>query len=219
MALALRDNIFYCIANNRVALLDLKANALFCLPDSLDSPFQAWAGGDPDQAMHLEPLLRRGILVRSEAGVPPRPPCLETPSRTWDSASARSPSSIGVLGAISDQIATMAMLKCIPIHILLGHTAAQKKAARHRTDPIGDPGAIRALSEMFGSRAFIGTQNKCVRWSIAITRHLRGVQAYPDLVFGIRMAPFSAHAWVQCKDMILSDTADHAAQYTPLLVI
>ena len=220
MGFALREGVHYCVANQRVALLDLNANALFCLPPDLDDSFQSWACGDTDQAYKLEPLFDRGILVRTNSEQAPAPcPKLTFPRRTWDPFLAPSPSAPGVLAAVGTQVATMAALKLMPISRLLKRMASRKQAAILRADPTADPKALRALTEMAASRAFVATQDKCVRWSIAMSRHLRGAQAYPELVFGIRLEPFSAHAWVQFEDMILSDTADHAAQYTPLLVV
>jgi hypothetical protein len=52
-----------------------------------------------------------------------------------------------------------------------------------------------------------------------MVRYLRRHQYFPDLVLGVRMMPFAAHAWVQDGDTVLNDTVDYVSAYTPILVV
>src|SRR3546814_14690928 len=47
----------------------------------------------------------------------------------------------------------------------------------------------------------------CILWR-------RGIDA--DVYFGVRLAPFLAHAWVQRCDMLLSDPLNTVGEYTPV---
>jgi hypothetical protein len=42
----------------------------------------------------------------------------------------------------------------------------------------------------------------------------RGLPA--DLYFGVRIAPFAAHCWVQSGDCLLSDPFDIVREFTPV---
>ncbi|ESQ84210.1 hypothetical protein AEAC466_10725 [Asticcacaulis sp. AC466] len=77
----------------------------------------------------------------------------------------------------------------------------------------------RIIERYLASRRFISAQNECLRWSIAMVRYLRAYGYYPNLVLGVRMMPFGAHAWVQDGDTVLNDTVEQVSAYTPILVV
>jgi hypothetical protein len=54
---------------------------------------------------------------------------------------------------------------------------------------------------------------------LALVDFLAYLHFYPDLVIGVRLAPFSFHAWVQFGDIVLNDEVDTVRPYTPILVV
>jgi hypothetical protein len=40
-----------------------------------------------------------------------------------------------------------------------------------------------------------------------------------DLVIGVKLAPFRAHAWVQWRDLLVNEQADVTRLFTPILVV
>jgi len=216
MGFALRDDVYYCIANGQVVLLDLRANKLFCLPPAADSAFQCLMETTPTREAHadaLEPLISQGVLCEApgEGLVGPRTrpvsPLRDLPMRLPQATLA------GTLCATVRQLLIMADLRSRPIYAVLGDIRTAKAGQCQRRTNLADPSTQKRLAAMLATRRIIATEDKCLRWSIAMTRHLGINGAYPDLVFGVRMKPFSAHAWVQDGDIVLNDSADHAILY------
>lgn len=51
---------------------------------------------------------------------------------------------------------------------------------------------------------------------VALCRQ-RGIEAM--LVLGIRDLPFSAHAWVQHRQLVVNDTLERVSLFTPILAM
>ena len=66
------------------------------------------------------------------------------------------------------------------------------------------------------ARLLLPAKTLCVPDSLTLACILwrRGIDA--DVYFGVRLAPFLAHAWVQRGDMLLSDTLNTVGEYTPV---
>ena len=223
MGFALRQDVYYCIANRKVALLDLRSDALFSLPPAADGAFQrlvensSATGADTDA---LSSLLRRGLLVETEGdGFDAPRPLAAIPLNDLRQDDLPKARLTDLMAATCRQVQTIAELRLRPVHKILADCRTRKATAKRRVETLSDRSALHSVAGMLASRRLIATQDKCLRWSLAMAQHLALHHAYPDLVFGIRMQPFAAHAWVQAGDIVLNDSADHAMHYTPLLVI
>ena len=76
------------------------------------------------------------------------------------------------------------------------------------------------LAEAFRRAALItGSLNQCLAISIAMTRKAIANNLDVDLVMGVRLRPFQAHAWIQHGDLLLSDELDTVIPFTPILLI
>lgn len=66
------------------------------------------------------------------------------------------------------------------------------------------------------ARLYVPARRRCVPDSLALMRCLwrRGYDA--ELYFGVRLAPFAAHCWVQRDDLLLSDPLDIVREFTPV---
>jgi hypothetical protein len=56
----------------------------------------------------------------------------------------------------------------------------------------------------------------CVPDSLALARYLWKRDIDCEVIFGVRLDPFAAHAWVQSGDLLLSDNINVVADYTPV---
>jgi hypothetical protein len=66
---------------------------------------------------------------------------------------------------------------------------------------------------------FFDAKNACLRDSLTFIEFCALYNVYPTLVFGIRMEPFSAHAWVQDGPMVLNDSLPHVVTFLPILAV
>jgi hypothetical protein len=71
------------------------------------------------------------------------------------------------------------------------------------------------------SRAAVMTNslNECLAVSIAIVRRAIASGIDAQLVLGVKLRPFQAHAWAQAGPTLISDQFDTVACFTPILVV
>ncbi len=84
----------------------------------------------------------------------------------------------------------------------------------------------RALKPKADARRLIGVFEEFRPWfprrrvclfdALALFRFMvmRGLR--PDVVFGVRTAPFAAHCWVEWQGRLAGDSSDHCASFTPI---
>ena len=75
----------------------------------------------------------------------------------------------------------------------------------------------RVTAAFQAARHFFPATDQCLARSIAMKRVLASQGCHADLVIGVAL-PFSAHAWVQFGDEVLTDPLDLVEPYTPILV-
>lgn len=65
-------------------------------------------------------------------------------------------------------------------------------------------------------RPWFPRRRVCLFDALALFRFMvmRGLK--PDIVFGVRTAPFAAHCWVEWQGRLASDSSDHCASFTPI---
>lgn len=211
----------YCVASDHVVFLDLRADRYFALPPSTASAFLRALQGEqlgPTDHAALSPLLVRGLISPSACDQDSRSPAVtETP---LSELAPFTPARINLanLGtALLAHAQASVELKAFKLGKTIDRIAKQKVRilSRRGATPDLDPAV---LSAFLTTRRLVPSQNQCLRWSIAAIHYLSHHQQFPQLVLGVRMRPFHAHAWVQEGSMVLNDTVDFVSLYTPILV-
>jgi Transglutaminase-like superfamily len=59
----------------------------------------------------------------------------------------------------------------------------------------------------------------CLFDSLALLEFLASYRAFPRIVFGVVADPFQAHCWLQEGDVVINDSLEKVARYTPILCI
>lgn len=59
----------------------------------------------------------------------------------------------------------------------------------------------------------------CLFHAITLLNYLACSRIFPQLVIGVRLNPWTAHAWVQSEEFVLDSTPEQVRFYTPILVI
>ena len=78
----------------------------------------------------------------------------------------------------------------------------------------GGPARVARAYER--AKLFRASANRCLPRSLAMARRLASLRCDALLVIGVRAQPFAAHAWVQSGDIVLNETPDEVARYTPI---
>jgi hypothetical protein len=222
MAVALKQDLSFCISNNHTVFLDLDADRYFCLPPALNAAFSRLLKRDAtfDEAdTDISALLKTGLFTTgSFVQMPIRP---VEHSRPTQSAleDTFSTSTLGLMAAAAtSQFATTVHLRKRSLPTVI-ERLRRRKAAMDRTASSLAETSLRRLYSFLALRRVIPNQNRCLQRSIALFEFLSQGGTSPDLVIGVRMQPFAAHAWVQIGDMVLNDHLDEVLLYTPILVV
>lgn len=100
-----------------------------------------------------------------------------------------------------------------PFPILI---AAEAQAPVHLSDQERLIGATATFRRLL---PWVPFQGVCLFRSLMLRAYLRRAKLSASLVIGCRTWPFEAHCWLQAGDLVLDDTADHVASFTPLMVV
>lgn len=218
MAFRLREGVHYCVANGDLAFLDLKADRYFCLPKDQERILADWfdRGASAPCPTALEPLVARGLIVGAVESCQPSP--VRVGAASSDLAAPPGGSVIGQISAVLSRRSAVRELRTKPVSAIIASVRAAKAQAiqAHHVRPVAE--LMPDLGAYLSSRWLMPTHDHCLSWSLAMIRFLACRHCYPDLVIGVRMRPFEAHAWVQEGSVVISDPIDSVRPFTPILV-
>jgi len=80
----------------------------------------------------------------------------------------------------------------------------------------GSPPAERVAAMFETLRPWYPRERVCLFDSLALMGFMLARGLRPTLVLGVRTTPFAAHCWIEFDDMLVSDTSDHCASFTPI---
>ncbi|MEW4468971.1 lasso peptide biosynthesis B2 protein [Parasphingorhabdus sp. JC815] len=102
--------------------------------------------------------------------------------------------------------ATLSNLRCLK-------DAVDRKALKSRRTAAQN---IRAFEH---ARLLRTAADRCLPRSIALAWCLASDGERTNLVIGVKLAPFSAHCWVQSGNEVLNDSVEEVLRYQPILII
>lgn len=221
MGYALPSNRHVCVANHRCVFLDVAKDRYFCLPPEFEALFQGLlAGTEPPcaESREIDRLIQMGVIVPSDThglGTTIEPVVVRTSSRLDGSLPAPNPWHI--IRAVYTQRKATYDLTHISLQRVLDRL--RKAKSKGKCGPVPSPVPSGYVSAYQCATRILSTQDQCLRTAVGFTKLLNRDGYYPDLVIGVRMSPFRAHAWVQDQGTILTDTLDTVLPFTPILVI
>jgi hypothetical protein len=159
------------------------------------------------------PLQRAGLVI--SADVPFTPPGILTiPEGSMLDDAAR-PGSALVASLLRDFAWARLSLACAP-SLVLAAAAGARRVPRVR--PEAD--ALRRAAGAYETASHIaGAHDKCLAWSLALTRLCRRHGEQVVCVIGVSGRPFQAHSWVQSEDELINDRYDHVRNFVPILTL
>lgn len=223
MSLALAPAISFCQVDGVRIFLDLDRDRYFSLGETADAAFDALLGkrrsADADNET-IQHLVAAGILVEQEFGEAPRP-CRAV-------AIDRVP--------LSEDYSAHA----VPTRVIRTALALQLEKLRYRKDGLPRlwkrlkarkdaeraclrPGRTRELEDIAyrfeAAGRIVGSLNQCVPFSASIARACLSAGIEVELVIGVKLRPFEAHAWTVANRTLLSDRLTSVAQFTPIAIL
>lgn len=221
MDFCLHPDIRFCFPDQGLAFVDLRSDRYFSLQGPAEAAFKLFASGAPldrDAVCALEPLLAAAVLMPSDRRACGRP--VEVTQALRSAGDLRRPS-IGVGDALTS----------IGCYHLARHEV-ERQSLKAILDRISrcfrngalppwprEPSPAAELAAVYVNiRPFVRVQDKCLVWSLGMQKFLAAKGIRANLVIGVKLEPFAAHAWLQSAGMVLSCPLEEARLYTPLLV-
>jgi hypothetical protein len=234
--LYLQRHIFACSVPE-VVLLDLKKNRYLALPEHqsrvVASRVPGWPGAGASLADQTSPqavakiidnLITQGILTRTPSqGKEATPAAITTPRRTLlpepqlipQPAVSTSQRARRYLPAMLwSAITATTVLRFKSIEQIAHNVSACRGGAQIDTD------LQSVMEDFYWLRPFVFSGNqRCLFHSLTLLLFLRRFGIHPRWVFGVRKAPFGAHCWLQDGEVVLNDSVERVAMFTPIMVV
>jgi hypothetical protein len=183
------------------------------------------AGAVSESARSLaRSLLAQGLLTLDHAnGKAFAVQCTERPRADLLDVGLDDPPSLGVRDVARFAAATIAAwlaFRSRPLDRLVRRVSRRRAKRGVRAGPFDRARATRcaAVYERLRPLAFTA-RDACLFESLAFVEFAARYGLYPLWVFGVQTTPFAAHCWVQHGSLVLNDSAENAAAYTPILVV
>lgn len=221
MAYALRAGLSVCEAEGRLIFLDLPADRYFCLAPPAETAFRRIWHEDPCEEGDSQFAERCGLFTEAAgASIAPCPaPATCKQSLLEEERQRARP------GDVAMMLASLARASCELRMRGLAASLARFETAKARAT--GDPGSqtpstarlMAAASALRASMRLVSFHERCLPASLALAMRLARAGIPVDLVLGVRLAPFKAHAWVQHGETLVNERLSLARLFTPILVL
>lgn len=216
MLIALSPGVTYCEVENAFVFLDIRQDRYIQLSQRLTDTLVATREGRPAKG-DIDALISTGLFVSGNlpAGlaatrvIKPRVSALEQ-----NYANATFLRSVAMAWA---HTVAIQQLKTRPLHRTLDRYAKLRTRRRSHVPRSPEISTIELARAFQLSNLLVPRHDRCLLKSLALVEFLSLYRRYPAIVFGICLRPFSAHCWVQDKDILLSDHIDEISHYTPIL--
>jgi len=215
--IALQPHVSFGRVGDRPVFLDLARDRYLALDEPRDASFRRLGDGSlPLTTAEVEALLATGLFRSS--GAPASLDAAAAPAPTGSLLDDPLPRP-RLLAAARAQLLLIEMrrrLKSTALHTIIDRLKAERADARNTHDP----GRCAASADDFlAARMMLPRARSCLPDSLALIEWLRPQSLFPTLVFGVKLHPFKAHCWVQAGGLLLADSVDAVAEFTPVLVI
>lgn len=196
--------LFLDLANDRYFCLAEPANAVFVTSLVNGVAFaSAFVAAGLERFSALAPLC-------AEAGH-------LSPRQTADFNSCR-PSLTMIARALWGQSVAERRLRKSGLHTVLSDLQEVLRHSRGAAVPFDR--ACEATVKAFEHAALLRSAvDRCLPRSIALAGLLARYGCRCEVVLGVKLRPFAAHCWVQAGQVVLNESVEEAARYTPILIL
>ncbi|MFC5342938.1 lasso peptide biosynthesis B2 protein (plasmid) [Brevundimonas staleyi] len=220
MMLALSRCASYCVFDDRTFILDLGTGRYYCVVGPANEAFlrvvaaERWLLGD--EAL-LEGFVRIGVLVSATKPIRSSPAVITAACSS--ALDERGESGRWIPSAFLNQMTARASLKLFRLGKIVERIERRRPIVSHH-NPAGSEELERSVARACQVvRRLTAAKDQCLTSSIAMLNVLASQRTFPNLVFGIKAAPFEAHCWVQSGTRVLNDTLENIGLYTPIRVV
>ncbi|WP_175354519.1 lasso peptide biosynthesis B2 protein [Hyphomonas sp. ND6WE1B] len=228
-AYCLAPDHYFCAADQAYVFLDAGKDRYFAFVGEAAGHFSEILNADcpdqlsPEAGKFADNLLTKGLYLPLSAGGRPAAACISpVPHMSCfasASALAGSAGSSELPGILVALVRSWALKRTRSLkHVLAG---ARRWKQRVPCEGSADMEVVTRLTAQFLALApFLFTaQDACLFRSLFLMRFLADQGVASTWTFGVRLAPFGAHCWVEYEGAVLNDHLEHVAAFTPILTI
>jgi len=213
MPYQLPHGVSFCWVDARAVFLDLRRDRYLCLAPELEAGLRALVDdGAPARAEDAERLTRTGLLEAAPRLVRPIRPCAAARPRSG-ALEVEGPTAGDPAPPLVEVAWRLARRHAGGRRTLIRNLESWRRPA----DPPARAPATASLARSFAAaRRRLPLQRACLPDSLALIDFLAARGLAAQLVIGVRLHPFQAHAWVERDGALLSDTMEAIAGLTPI---
>lgn len=237
--LRLSSDTYFCEHEDNAVFLNLSRNRYYAVDGETVRQLRHWVYGWPQahesgdstgqnsastDRSTITDLLSHGILTASREGGKSAlpiaiPSCIDS-FPIWRDDPTTCPRMRDLNAFLSSVATVWVTLR------LFGLKRAIHRMARLEAGSVPQPPSPEAMADVKNLTArffrirswFYTARDACLLDSLIFWDFLRRNGLMSTLVIGVKMKPFGAHAWIQFRDLILTDTPESVSRYKPLLV-
>jgi len=218
----IKPDILWCVADARPVFLDLATQRYFTLPAHHVEVFANWPCQADDPAADFTAL----PMFVSEAPAPDDWRLALRPSTDFPRIGssqtdtfAQSPYFSLVPWAFVCHALARILLRTSPFASSVSRLVARRRKALAATSRSHRWNLQRAAASFDVTSRVLKSHDRCLQTSVAQSLFLWTLGHSPNLVLGVKMTPWAAHAWVQNGPNVLNDDPDRVRSFTPILVV
>ena len=220
MGFKLREGISFCEASDRLLFLDVVADRYFCLQPRAEQAFRTLLldqALDPSHPAGLLGMLEAGTLLETAGqGVPHAFRLHPQASLSLLDTAGKRTRTTHLASALAAILKARLSLRWCRLHNILrgvdlGHISWP------RTGTVDLDALQDAATAFEGTSRILRSHDQCLSRSIALARYLSSHGLPADLVIGVKLRPFAAHAWVQSGRWLVNDRIDTVRAFTPIV--
>ncbi len=213
--LGLASGLSFCVVDDELVLLDLVSDSYFQLRSAEADALRNAALYKNISPHSLSLLKRAGILEPKHHTTEISPITRRPPDVSLLDISSPGASSISSVARVS------ILVWWVRASLHLGRLAGLVDSLRlAKIKCCGSKESLNELALSFvASRRWVPLATGCLPDSLALAFYLARRGFDVDLVVGVKLNPFAAHAWVQHRGVVLNDELDGVLDFTPILVV
>jgi len=223
MRYKLAPGVHYCVVARKRVFLDLARDRYVLLNPQQQSDFEvleATSGLAPDAGRGVVSLVDQGILEliddenESSSLISPSATATTTATKSTARSNVSWTSSVIATGYL---LAARASLR----HLGLQRTICRLEATKEKSNAnVANKASMSLICSSFDrAQTLINSHDTCLLRSIALMLRLSRNRIPAELVIGVALMPFVAHAWVQQGEYVLNDDPDFTRTFAPILRI
>ncbi|MGL3821886.1 lasso peptide biosynthesis B2 protein [Sphingopyxis sp. R3-92] len=205
----------FCEVGRERVFLDLRRDKYIALEGENRSTFERLRAGAPNDSEAMTRLIATGLLSSCKGPHLLSPAAVHIPGRDLAATGGGFSLPMALASVLALRRARRAME---PDRIARTIESCRARRAAIAAGP-GDGAAEKLAASYSACRWVNPVPQRCLIDALALDHILLSRGLRSTLVFGVRLAPFRAHCWLQNSSFVLTGTAAEARSYTPILVV